>query len=119
MKRPRYSSPFGRRRGVPPIALVGAAVVGFAGAFGLLSQDRPAGERSAFLDDSRAVTRAAAAPAAECNIKGNISVKNGERIYHVPGQEYYSETQISPGKGERYFCSEAEARAAGWRRSKV
>lgn len=53
----------------------------------------------------------------DCAIKGNIS-SGGERIYHVPGGEYYSRTKISPSKGERWFCSEAEARAAGWRRSK-
>ncbi|MEQ8354646.1 MAG: thermonuclease family protein [Kiloniellaceae bacterium] len=52
-----------------------------------------------------------------CNIKGNISYNTGERIYHLPGGEYYSRTKISPSKGERWFCSEAEARAAGWRRS--
>jgi len=52
-----------------------------------------------------------------CNIKGNISA-NGERIYHVPGQKYYSATVINQAKGERWFCSEAEAVAAGWRRSK-
>jgi hypothetical protein len=54
-----------------------------------------------------------------CRIKGNISVDTGERIYHVPGQRYYTETIISPLKGERWFCSEAEARAAGWRKSKI
>lgn len=54
---------------------------------------------------------------AGCNIKGNISA-DGERIYHVPGQKYYSVTVISQAKGERWFCSEAEAEAAGWRRSK-
>lgn len=54
---------------------------------------------------------------AGCNIKGNISAE-GERIYHMPGQKYYSVTQINPAKGERWFCSEAEAVAAGWRRSK-
>jgi endonuclease YncB( thermonuclease family) len=54
---------------------------------------------------------------ATCNIKGNIS-KSGERIYHVPGQRFYSQTAISAGRGERMFCSEADARAAGWRRSK-
>lgn len=54
----------------------------------------------------------------DCAIKGNISSK-GERIYHVPGQQYYDRTKISPSKGERMFCSEAEAQAAGWRRSKV
>ena len=53
-----------------------------------------------------------------CVIKGNISRRSGERIYHVPGQEHYAATRISPGKGERWFCSEAEARAAGWRRAR-
>ena len=52
----------------------------------------------------------------DCRIKGNISSK-GERIYHVPGGRYYNQTQIDSAKGERLFCSEAEAQAAGWRRS--
>ena len=51
-----------------------------------------------------------------CLIKGNIS-RSG-RIYHVPGGQYYDRTRIDVGKGERWFCSEAEAQAAGWRRSK-
>ena len=54
----------------------------------------------------------------ECTIKGNISQNTGERIYHVPGQEYYDETRIRTEFGERWFCSEAEARKAGWRRAK-
>lgn len=53
-----------------------------------------------------------------CSIKGNVSTR-GERIYHVPGQKYYDETRISASHGERWFCSEQEARAAGWRKSKV
>ncbi len=53
-----------------------------------------------------------------CLIKGNIS-RSGERIYHVPGGYYYDQTEIDPSKGERWFCSEAEARAAGWRRSRL
>lgn len=53
-----------------------------------------------------------------CNIKGNISSR-GVKIYHVPSGEYYSETQINPTKGEKWFCSEKEAKQAGWRRSKV
>ena len=52
-----------------------------------------------------------------CPIKGNIG-KRGTRIYHMPGGAYYSRTKINEGKGERWFCSEDEARAAGWRRSK-
>ena len=54
-----------------------------------------------------------------CKIKGNVSINTGERIYHVPGQKYYSDTVISPSYGERWFCSEAEAKAAGWRKSRV
>jgi Staphylococcal nuclease homologue len=53
-----------------------------------------------------------------CNIKGNISGR-GERIYHVPGQRYYDRTRISESKGEHWFCSEAEAQAAGWRKPKT
>ncbi len=65
--------------------------------------------------------RAARSPAptpapAECAIKGNIS--SGGRIYHMPGQENYAATRISPDRGERWFCSEAEARAAGWRKAR-
>jgi hypothetical protein len=52
-----------------------------------------------------------------CNIKGNVSITSGERIYHVPGQHYYEATIISPQYGERWFCSEQEAHAAGWRRA--
>lgn len=55
----------------------------------------------------------------DCIIKGNVSIDTGERIYHVPGQEYYSSTIIRPEFGERWFCSEAEARSAGWRKSRV
>ncbi|QIG52598.1 thermonuclease family protein [Nordella sp. HKS 07] len=49
-----------------------------------------------------------------CPIKGNINAK-GEKIYHAPWSRHYAKTVIEPSKGERWFCSEAEARAAGWR----
>ncbi|MCC3305667.1 thermonuclease family protein [Sneathiella sp. HT1-7] len=49
----------------------------------------------------------------DCNIKGNIS-ENG-RIYHIPGSRWYSATRINENNGERWFCSELEALAAGWR----
>ena len=52
-------------------------------------------------------------------IKGNISQTSGEKIYHVPGGEYYEKTIIDEAAGERWFCTEQEAVAAGWRRSKV
>jgi len=50
-------------------------------------------------------------------IKGNISA-GGEKIYHVPGGAFYDQTDIDEAKGERWFCSEADALAAGWRKSK-
>ena len=54
----------------------------------------------------------------QCQIKGNINA-HGDRIYHLPGQPSYANTRISPEKGERYFCTESEARAAGWRPSRA
>lgn len=58
------------------------------------------------------------APDANCRIKGNINGK-GARIFHVPGQKYYEKTGIRTVQGERWFCSEAQARASGWRKSKM
>ena len=46
-----------------------------------------------------------------CPIKGNVS-KSG-RIYHVPGEQGYEKTKIDTSKGERWFCTEDEARSAG------
>jgi len=48
-----------------------------------------------------------------CPIKGNIS-KNG-MIYHAPWSPWYEKTSINETKGERWFCSEEEAVANGWR----
>ena len=48
-----------------------------------------------------------------CAIKGNISA-NG-KIYHPPWSPWYDRTRISTKNGERWFCSEDEAIAAGWR----
>lgn len=53
-----------------------------------------------------------------CNIKGNISTK-GEKIYHMPGQKYYTKTVIDTTKGEKYFCTEEEARNSGFRKSTI
>lgn len=66
----------------------------------------------------RAATRSEnpQAPLAGCGIKGNISASG--RIYHLHGQADYDRTRIDEGRGERWFCSEAEARAAGWHRAR-
>lgn len=51
------------------------------------------------------------ADAGSCAIKGNIN-REGERIYHMPGDPFYARTNP-----EAMFCSEAEAEAAGFRRA--
>lgn len=57
--------------------------------------------------------RTAAPPNSSCIIKGNIS--SSGRIYHMPHNRDYDRTVINTQQGERWFCTEAEARAAGWR----
>ncbi|MED4474454.1 MULTISPECIES: thermonuclease family protein [Bacillaceae] len=46
-----------------------------------------------------------------CDIKGNIA-KDGEKIYHMPDQQFYEVT-----KPEEMFCTEQEAVDAGFRKS--
>lgn len=58
----------------------------------------------------------ATAPDPSCSIKGNVN-SSGERIYHVPGGQFYSRTDIKPEEGDRWFCSSAEATQAGFRAS--
>ncbi len=53
-------------------------------------------------------------PEPDCVIKGNINGR-GEKIYHLPGGRDYEATRVNPQGGERWFCSEAEARQEGWR----
>ena len=65
----------------------------------------------------RGIQKSGSSSTGNCRIKGNVS-RSGERIYHVPGAQHYEGTRISPGKGERWFRSECEARAAGWRKAK-
>ncbi|MER2261130.1 MAG: thermonuclease family protein [Psychrobacillus sp.] len=48
----------------------------------------------------------------DCTIKGNINSK-GDKIYHLPGQQYYEMTVA-----EEMFCSKDEAEAAGFRATK-
>jgi endonuclease YncB( thermonuclease family) len=79
---------------------------------------------AAMRQPTRAAARAISAPSnppvtsppGKCVIKGNVS-DNG-RIYHVPGSAFYDRTKIDEDKGERWFCTEGEAQAAGWRAPK-
>lgn len=68
-------------------------------------------------NDNTAAGVARGPEAGECPIKGNIG-SGGTRIYHLPGDQFYEGTVINESKGERWFCSEGEAEAAGWRRTR-
>jgi len=57
-------------------------------------------------------------PIRTCSIKGNIN-DSGAKIYHLPGGKWYTRTLIDTARGERWFCSEAEAQAEGWRSSQA
>jgi phosphatidylserine/phosphatidylglycerophosphate/cardiolipin synthase-like enzyme len=69
--------------------------------------------RSGNLLAGKATSKGQPAPSLNCAIKGNISAK-GERIYHLPGSRNYARVAMN-GPDERWFCSEPEAKAAGWR----
>lgn len=95
-------------------AAIGALVPVVLAKTPMLLPDLP----SFFSHASEVAVSAARGASSTCTIKGNISINTGERIYHVPGQMFYDETIISPQFDERWFCTEAEARAAGWRRAR-
>lgn len=109
---------------------IGAALVedGFAYAYRRYSMDYDLAEKAAAVRgvglwsggmQDPAAFRAqqrptpTAAPSGGCIIKGNIS--SSGRIYHMPHNENYEDTRINEARGERWFCSEEEARNAGWR----
>ncbi len=48
-----------------------------------------------------------------CAIKGNATA-NGH-IYHMPWSPWYDRVRITGHANKRWFCTEAEAAAAGWR----
>ena len=50
-----------------------------------------------------------------CPIKGRIV--SGRKYYVLPGTVDYQRVRIRTRRGERWFCSEEEALAAGWKRS--
>ena len=51
----------------------------------------------------------------ECNIKGVFGAA-GQQLYYVPTDAEYQAITIDPKLGETLFCSDDEARRAGWRR---
>jgi micrococcal nuclease len=67
---------------------------------------------SGFIDKTSGNSSSGSSPSRQCKIKGNIS-SSGNKIYHMPGQQYYNVT-----KQEEMFCSEEEAQKAGYPKSK-
>ncbi len=56
-------------------------------------------------------------PDAKCVIKGNIDDRTKEKQYLTPDCRHYSKVIIEKSFGESYFCTEAQARAAGFSKS--
>ncbi|MDP1743499.1 MAG: thermonuclease family protein [Candidatus Amesbacteria bacterium] len=57
-------------------------------------------------------------PDPKCVIKGNYDRDKYAWVYLRPDCPYYNKTIIEKFKGERYFCSESEAQAAGFTKAK-
>ena len=72
------------------------------------ARTRPRHERPGRTASSRSHEQ----PTGACVIKGNRGTHGW--IYHLPGMPYYNQTHA-----EEMFCTEAQARAAGYRRAKV
>lgn len=68
---------------------------------------RPADYRAQRWEDARK-----AAPDG-CPIKGQVT--SGNRVYVLPWSPSYERAKVRSGRGERWFCSEKEAIAAGWK----
>lgn len=77
------------------------------------ARDGNRGLWSANCDDSSSTVEA---DSTSCQIKGNISW-SGEKIYHLVDCPYYNQTVINESSGEKYFCTEEEALAAGWHKA--
>lgn len=53
----------------------------------------------------------------KCNIKGNIDKSTDTHLYYLPNCAQYKFTLVEKDLGEAWFCSEAEAVAAGFTRA--
>lgn len=51
----------------------------------------------------------------DCNVKGTIDA-DGNRFYLVPTDRSFAQATVDQSKGEQLFCSDEQARQAGWRR---
>ena len=53
-------------------------------------------------------------PNPKCNIKGNVTRSDGTKYYYSPGCRHYTPVIIEKFKGEDWFCSESDAKNAGF-----
>lgn len=58
-----------------------------------------------------------AQPTKTCEIKGYTNGLN-KKVYVMPGSALYAATSVNSAKGDRWFCSEDEARSAGFAKVK-
>lgn len=55
----------------------------------------------------------------KCNVKGNIDDATDEKRYYVPGCAQYAFTVVELDVGEAWFCTEKEARDAGYAKAET
>ena len=53
-------------------------------------------------------------PDPKCPIKGNIDDRTKKKEYLIPSCRHYSKVIIEKNMGETWFCSEKEAKSAGF-----
>ncbi|MEO8652461.1 MAG: thermonuclease family protein, partial [Hyphomicrobiaceae bacterium] len=76
--------------------------------------ERPTAWRTRLWEEARA-----RAPKG-CPIKGKVAGRGeGVKTYHLPWSPIYGRLRVVPARGERWFCSEDEARGAGFAPSAV
>lgn len=52
-----------------------------------------------------------------CVIKGNVRRDRGTKVYHLPECYNYEKIVVNEREGDQWFCSEEEAKKAGFRKS--
>jgi endonuclease YncB( thermonuclease family) len=106
-------------------ALGGGGVVSAPGGGAAAPAAAPAAKAAPATPAAAAAAAPAPAPAAPgkadphpagCDIKGNIS-QRGRKVFHSPDSPAYASVKVDTAAGEKWFCSEAEAEKAGWKKA--
>jgi len=56
-------------------------------------------------------------PNPKCVIKGNYRQSDNTKVYHIPDCYNYDKVTVNPVGQDKWFCSEAEAEKAGFKKS--